>query len=193
MAIYYGLIAKEGLVLSQFSIFPVDVSSTALMLLRNTTASISLKTYTHTSKVFSFYTHDSISYLCCADASAGIETTLQYLAEMKHEYLCCSKSAKFEDVIKKLLDKYSENKSYEIRVESELRFKVNNIDRVMLRGRQMTEIVEKANEMAAGKMRRPGKASSRPSKLQAMLLMIFIGAFFTYCFTLMIQPESSSE
>jgi hypothetical protein len=159
MAVYYGLVTRQENVLAEYSLVDGDFVNTAKMLIRNTPASSVLKTYTQGSKIFNFYTHDSVTFLCYSDICIGRELALQFLTEMKRQFPAYeNKAAAFAEVIVRLLRLYSRENIGQVdrfaKIEGNLERVIetskNSIDRVVARGKSMSLLIEKTGQLSTG-------------------------------------------
>ena len=201
MAIYYGMITRDDMILAEYSSIDGDFSATARMLLRNTPGSATLKTYTQGSKIFNFYTQDGITFLCYADISIGRELSLQFLTEMRREFPNYSKKAgAFVEIIKKLVMQYSKEKIYEVdnfhKIEKNLEKAVettkSSIDKVISRGKQMSVLIERTGELSNGMSQLSNKARKLhrnfwKNKVKALTVIFLVGIIITYSLVIWVS------
>jgi hypothetical protein len=201
MAVYYGLVTRDETVLAEYSSVDGDFNVTAKMLIRNTPASSVLKTYTQGSKIFNFYTHDSVTFLCYSDISLGRELALQFLTEMKRQFpQYTNKAASFAEVIQRLVKLYSKENIHQVdpftRIEGNLEKAIEStksgIDKVISRGKQMSVLLEKTSELTSGIKALKGKATRLRkgfwrSRIKMLLLVLIIIIVILYCGLLWIS------
>jgi hypothetical protein len=205
MAVYYGMITRDDSVLAEYSSIEGDFSATSRMLLRNTPPSNMLKTYTQGSKIFSFYTEDQITYLCYADIEIGKELSLQFLSEMKREFpKYHGRAGAFAEVIKRLVKQYGKEHIHEVdhfhKIENNLNTAVektkNSIEKVILRGKQMSQLIERTGELSNGIGNLGNKAKKLHrniwrNRIKALTLVFLLGITITYCVALWLGHEDN--
>jgi vesicle-associated membrane protein 7 len=203
MAVYYGLVTREDSVLAEYSSIEGDFSATARMLLRNTPASSVLKTYTQGSKIYNFYTQDSVTFLCYADISIGRELSLQFLTEMRKAFPnYANKAGTFAEFIKKLVKQYSKENIHEVdnfhKIETNLEKAVeatkSSIDKVISRGKKMSSLIEKTGELSNGMGKLTSKARKLhrnfwKSRIKALTAVFLIGIIISYCLIVWISQN----
>lgn len=195
MAVYYGLVTRQDSILAEYSSIDGDFVTTAKMLIRNTPASSVLKTYTQGSKIFNFYTHESITFLCYSDICIGKELALQFLTEMKRQFPAYgNKAAAFAEVIQRLVKLYSKETIQQVdsfgRIEGNLEKAIestkNGIDKVISRGKKMSVLIEKTAELSSGIKRFKNNAGKIRkgfwrSRVRIIVVLMVIAVIICYC------------
>jgi len=107
MSVLYGLVARQALVLAEYSVTEAENEATARKLVCKVEPSPFMKTYMQGNLMFSFYTKEGTSYVCLADTAVGREISAQFLADLERGFqFYRDHAAEYSKSIKSLLDQY---------------------------------------------------------------------------------------
>ena len=146
MSVLYGLIARQALVLAEYSLANAETEATARKLVCKVEQSPFMKTYMQGNLMFSFYTKEGISYVCVAESEVGREISVQFLEDLERGFqFYRDHAAEYSKCIKSLIDKYHADNLPAIdpliRVERDLDRVVettkDNLGKVIARGTHM--------------------------------------------------------
>ena len=198
MSVVYGLVARQALVLAEFSTTDVENVTTARKLICKVDASPFTKTYVQGNLLYSFHTKDGVSYMCIADQSVGRELSVRFLEELERGFQTYhDRAAEYSKAIKSLLDKYHYENLPSLdpltRIERDLNRVVEttkgNLGKVVTRGTQMEELKAKTEQlnMETKKLRSIARDHNyshwkKKVKIYALVLGMWVGLGY-YCYT----------
>lgn len=107
MSVLYGLVARQALVLAEYSVTEAENEVTARKLVCKVEPSPFMKTYMQGNLMYSFYTKEGTSYVCLANTEVGREISSQFLADLERGFqFYRDHAAEYSKCIKSLLDQY---------------------------------------------------------------------------------------